>query len=64
MFRHTEAFGRFGNECREGRRDRALWLRVADDPCSAYAALLDSIDAAKITIIHSMIATGRKAANG
>jgi hypothetical protein len=35
---------------------------VVDDSCSACAAPLDSINAAKITTMHSILPTDRKAA--
>jgi hypothetical protein len=45
-----------------GRTDNSFGRRVGDDPCSAYAAPLDSIDATKITTMHSIVPRDRKAA--
>src|SRR5712664_506114 len=44
----------------KGRTDNGQ--RVADDSCAACAAPLDSIDAAKITTMHSILRRDRKAA--
>jgi hypothetical protein len=44
------------------RTDESFGRRVADDSCSACAAPLDSIDAAKITAMHSILRMDRKAA--
>jgi hypothetical protein len=46
----------------KGRRDKAFGRRVADDSCSACAAPLASIEAAKITTMHSIVPRDRKAA--
>jgi hypothetical protein len=46
----------------KARTDETFGRRVADDSCSACAALLDSIDAAKITAMHSILRMDRKAA--
>src|SRR6266852_2683490 len=46
----------------KGRTDKSFGCRVADDSCSACAAPLDSIDAAKITTMHSIVPRDRKAA--
>jgi hypothetical protein len=45
-----------------GTTDNSFGRRVADDSCSACAVPLDSIDAAKITTMHSIIPRDRKAA--
>ena len=42
--------------------DNSFGRRVADDACSARAVPLDSIDAAKITTMHSIFPRDRKAA--
>src|SRR5450631_1190111 len=44
----------------KGRGDKAFGRRVADDPCSACAAPLDSI--AKLNTMHSVVPRDRKAA--
>src|ERR1700730_13280683 len=44
----------------QGGRDKSFGRRVAS--CSACAAPLDSIDAAKITTMHSIVLRDRKAA--
>src|SRR5216683_5202012 len=46
----------------KGRTDISFGRRVANDSCSACAAPLDSIDAAKITTMHSIVPRDRKAA--
>ena len=46
----------------KGRTDKSFGRRVADDSCSARAAPLDSIDAAKIATMHSIVPRDRKAA--
>jgi hypothetical protein len=46
----------------KGRTDNSFGPRVADDSCSACAGPLDSIDAAKITTMHSVVPRDRKAA--
>jgi hypothetical protein len=46
----------------KGRTDKSFYRRVADDSCSACAAPLDSIDAARITTMHSILPRDRKAA--
>jgi len=46
----------------KGGTDNSFGRRVADDSCSACAAPLDSIDAAKITTMHSIVPRDRKAA--
>jgi hypothetical protein len=44
------------------RTDKPFGRGVVDDSCSACAAPLDSIDAAKITQTHSIVPRDRKAA--
>jgi hypothetical protein len=44
-----------------GRTDNSFGRRVADDSCSACAVPLGSIDAAKITTMHSIVPRDRKA---
>jgi hypothetical protein len=46
----------------KGRTDKAFGRRVADDSCSACAAPLDSIDAAKIATMNSIVPRDHKAA--
>src|SRR5258708_39286044 len=46
----------------KGRRDKAFGRRVDDDSCSACAAPLASIEAAKITTMHSIVPRDRRAA--
>jgi hypothetical protein len=46
----------------KGRTDKPFGRRVAGDSCSACAAPLDSVDAAKITTMHSIVPRDRKAA--
>jgi hypothetical protein len=46
----------------KGRTGEWLGRRVADGSCSACAAPLDSIDAAKITTMHMILPMDRKAA--
>jgi hypothetical protein len=43
------------------RTDETFGRRVADDSCSACAAPLESIDAAKITTMHSILPRDREA---
>jgi hypothetical protein len=45
-----------------GRTENSFGRGVADDSCPACAAPLDSINAAKITAMHSILPTDRKAA--
>jgi hypothetical protein len=45
----------------KGRTDNSFGRRVADDSCSACAVPLDSIDAAKMTTMHSIVPRDRKA---
>jgi wobble nucleotide-excising tRNase len=44
-----------------GRTENSFGRGVADDSCPACAAPLDSINAAKITAMHSILPTDRKA---
>jgi hypothetical protein len=46
----------------KGRTDELFGRRVANDSCSACAAPLDSIDVAKISTMHIIVPTDRKAA--
>ena len=46
----------------KGRTDEFFGRRVADGTCSACAAPLDSIDAAKITAMHMILPMDRNAA--
>jgi hypothetical protein len=46
----------------KGRTDKPFGRRVANDCCSACAAALDSVDAAKISTMHSIVPRCRKAA--
>jgi hypothetical protein len=46
----------------KGRTDNSFERRVADDSCPACAAPLDSINAAKITTMHSILPRECKAA--
>src|SRR5450631_2122831 len=46
----------------KGRMDKAFGRRAADDSCSACAAPLGSIDAAKIITMHSILPTDSRAA--
>src|ERR1700681_2793954 len=46
----------------KGRSGESLGRRVADGSCSACAPPLDSIDAAKITMMHMILPMDRKAA--
>ena len=46
----------------KGRTVELFGRRVANGSCSACAAPLNSIDAAKITTMHSILPTDRKAA--
>ena len=46
----------------KGRTDKSFGRRVANDSYPACAAPLDSIDAAKITAMHSILRMDRKAA--
>jgi hypothetical protein len=59
MFWYTDASV---TKAAKGRTDKSFGRRVADDSCSAYAVPLDSIDAAKITTMHSIVPRDRKAA--
>jgi hypothetical protein len=45
-----------------GRTDKSFGRGVANDSCLACAALVDSVDAAKITTMHSILPTDRMAA--
>src|SRR4051812_36250293 len=46
----------------KGWTKKSFDLRVIDDSCSACAALLDTINAARITTMHSIVPRDRKAA--
>jgi len=46
----------------KGRSDKSFGRRVADDPCSAWAAPFNSNDDAKIATMQSIVPRDRKAA--